>query len=456
MIRSKQACLLTGAAALTLSSVGFAASVEAGDNNARIAQLEAQVAALKATQGDNWLTEARADEIRGLVQDVLADADTRASLLQSGMGGGWDDGFYLASADGNYRLNINGAMQQRFVYNNQGDLADDSDRSGFEVRRAKLDFWGHIVNPSWKYRIEGDFDSDSGDFNLLDSWIKYDYGNGWSTAIGQFKAPLLREELVSYKYQLAVERSLVNSIFTAGRVNGLLLSYETDNFRASGSFNDGSRDAAGGSALAEDTEWAAHARAEFLANGTWSQFDDFTSWQGEDTGILIGGAVAYQNQEFGTGDGLFVDANADGVDDTPTDNEVKELVATIDASLEFGGANLFGAFVYSDTDGVDANPMGFIVQGGFFFTEDFELFGRYEWLDPDTAGVDDLSVATIGVNKYFSKHAVKWTTDVGYSFDQVQANGLGGAADLEGAGYRDDPAGEDGQLVFRSQLQLLF
>jgi hypothetical protein len=456
MIRSKQACLLSGAATLTLSGVGFAASTEAGDTDARIAQLEAQVAALKAQQGDAWLTEARAEEIRGLVQDVLADADTRASLLQSGMTGGWDDGFFLASSDGNYRLNINGAIQSRFIYNNQDDGSDDSDRWGFEQRRTKLDFWGHIVNPSWKYRIEGDFDVDEGDFSLRDSWIKYDYGNGWSTAMGRFKAPLLREELVSYKYQLAVERSLLNSIFTAGRVTGLLVNYEADNFRLAGSANNGADDDAGTRALDEDTEYAFQARGEFLANGTWSQFDDFTSWQGEDMGILIGGAVSYQSEEYGTGDGVFVDANGDGIDDTPTDNEADSFIATIDASIEFGGANLFGAFVYSDTSGVSDNPFGFIVQGGFFFTEDFELFGRYEFVDPDADGIEDLSVATIGVNKYFSKHAVKWTTDVGYSFDEVQGLGLGGSADLEGAGYREDASGDDGQLVFRSQLQLLF
>ena len=58
---------------------------------ARIAELEAKMA--QFTNGDTWLTEQRADEIRGLVQDVLADADTRASLLQSGTSAGYDDGF---------------------------------------------------------------------------------------------------------------------------------------------------------------------------------------------------------------------------------------------------------------------------------------------------------------------------------------------------------------------------
>ena len=55
--------------------------------------------ALKAEDLD-WLTEERADEIRGLVQDVLADADARNSLVGDGLLGGWSDGFFLASSDG--------------------------------------------------------------------------------------------------------------------------------------------------------------------------------------------------------------------------------------------------------------------------------------------------------------------------------------------------------------------
>ena len=81
----------------------------------RIAELESRVAELKATRiPDNWLTEQRADEIRALVHDVLADADTRASLLQSGMTAGWDKGFFLASSDGNFKLKVAGQIQFRW------------------------------------------------------------------------------------------------------------------------------------------------------------------------------------------------------------------------------------------------------------------------------------------------------------------------------------------------------
>ncbi len=72
----------------------------------RLLAAEARITELEAPEGDSWMTEQRAAEIRGLVHDVLADADTRASLLQSGVTAGYQDGFMIGSADGNWLLTI--------------------------------------------------------------------------------------------------------------------------------------------------------------------------------------------------------------------------------------------------------------------------------------------------------------------------------------------------------------
>lgn len=129
------------------SAYGNATDNETEALMAEVAALKAQVAQLSA--GEDWLTEQRADEIRGLVQDVLSDADTRASLLQSGMTAGWDKGFFLASSDGNFKLKLSGLVQVRFNYNNQDDSPVDDDRWGFENRRTRLKFAGHVVDPTW-------------------------------------------------------------------------------------------------------------------------------------------------------------------------------------------------------------------------------------------------------------------------------------------------------------------
>ena len=115
----------------------------------RLDRQQMQIDELMAASGDNWLTEQRAEDIRALVTDVLADADTRASLMQSDMTSGYDNGFLISSADGNYSMKINGQLQARFVFNDQSNSPVDNTRWGFEMTRTKLWFSGHIVDPSW-------------------------------------------------------------------------------------------------------------------------------------------------------------------------------------------------------------------------------------------------------------------------------------------------------------------
>jgi hypothetical protein len=450
MTRTKRVGFFAGAAALTLTGVGFGENTPDASNDelkARVAQLERQLAELKANSGDSWLTEQRSAEIRSLVQDVLADADTRASLLQNGAGAGWDRHFFLGSQDGAFRLNIGVQAQFRYVFNSQDDeaLAGDTSRGGFENSRTKAIFWGNIIDEHTTYKVQGNFDRDGeGDFGLEDAWINHDYDNGWGLKVGQFKAPLLREELVDSSMQQTVERSLVNSVFTADRVQGIMAHFMADQFRFSGAFHDGGR-SANSSALSYDTEWAFTARGEFMLSGSsWELFDDHASWQGGETGTLLGAAAHYEKEEFGTA----------------LDGEIETLILTGDATLEFGGWNLFGAVVWSDFDSdtavFDANPWGVVVQGGVFVAEDWELFGRFEWGDSDFEDSEELTVLTLGATKYFSGHASKWTTDFGYAFNPVDPF-WGGSEDADLAGWESDfDPDADGQFVIRTQWQLLF
>lgn len=350
--------VLAGAAALTLTGISFADTTTDASTDELRAQLNealSRIEQLESATNDEWLTEQRADEIRGLVADVLADADTRASLLQSGASAGYDRGFIINSADGNYMLRVNGQLQVRWVYNTQDSAAPgDSDRWGFENRRAKLRFSGHIVDPSWKYVVQGAFANaggagGGGDFEAEDVYVAKTFDNGWTLRGGQFKSPFLREELVGSSRQLTVERSLVNERFTTDRTQGLELNYAGDNLRFAVMGHDGQR-TDNLPALSYDTEFAMTGRLEWLAVGNWSQFEDHTSWRGEEYGAMVGIAANYEVQEYGTGDSLFIDVNGDGIDDTPNDNEVETFGLTVDASVEGGGWNLFGAFVYQSLD----------------------------------------------------------------------------------------------------------
>lgn len=420
----------------------LALPASADDLTERLDQVEREIRQLQRGGAADWLTARRNEELRNLVADVLVDADSRTSLQSDAVTGGWKDRFYLADPGGAFRLEVLGRLQVRYVWNHQADDAVDGDRAGFDIRRMFLEFQGHVVDPSWRYRIVTAFSAD-GVMGINDVSITKDFGNGWSVTAGRFKLPFMREALMSSKRLLAVDRSLIHQAWTLGRSGTVMVEYEHEQWRMSAAVSNGENTTLV-PALAEDTEFALTTRGEFLLAGKWGTFNDFTSFRGSDSGVMLGVAVHAERDESGTtfnvGTGLG------------NDDERRLISWTADLSVEGGGWNLYTAAVgrHTDRDSGDLDEYGFLVQGGVFVTDDLELFARYEWADDDT-DADDLSVATVGFNRYFRKHTLKWTSDVGYGF-----NAVNGSFPSSGAGWRRDGAGEDGQVVVRSQLQLLF
>ncbi len=418
----------------------------------RVAKLEGKINELQNEKGERWLTEERAADIRALVQDVLSDADARASLQDSGATAGWEkgNGFFLRSADGNYSLRIAGQVQSRLVWNHQNNSPTDDDRYGFETRRAKLFFRGNIIDPSWSYEFEINGSRTSGTISEGENvWLQKDFGGGFKVRVGQFKPNYLREEEVSSRNLPGIERSQVNGQFTAGTAQGVQASYETDGWRVFASIIDGFN--TGGTPFsAEDNEFAATARAEFLPMGTWKTASDDTGFRGTEDTLLVGVGLGYQKAEYGT-----------GINAAPPDfnnAEVSDLGLTADVMFKSSGFSIAGGLVYRmlETDGgvatpIDRDQLGAVVRGGFFVTDDFEIYALYEWGDLDIANVSDLSTLTLGVTKYFDRHNLKWSTDIGYGFNPVSASWAQG-----GNGWRGDSTGEESQIVVRSQFQLLF
>jgi hypothetical protein len=399
-----------------------------------IAALQAEVSRLRAERKGDWLTQQRADDIRDLVSDVLADADTRASLLDESMTAGWDRGFVLAAPDGAFRLRLNAQVQYRFVYNHQ-DGVGDAQQWGFENRRTKVGVSGHVFDPSWRYKIRGSFSSSTGTFGTSDVYIEKRFGDGWSVRAGQFKPPFLHEWLMSSSRQLAAERSLVNAAFNPGRTDGIQLALESDRFAFKVMLSDGfDRDDT--PALEPGNEIAMTGRAEVLIGGEWSQFRDYASWAGDESSVLLGGAVHYEKEESGTAG----------------PEEEALFTWTADASGQFSGVGLSLAAVGSHLDVADADRFGIVAQAGVFIVPDaWDVFVRYEWGDSDVPGDEELSVITAGVNRYIRGHEIKLTADVGYGLNPVAEFWAS-----TGAGWRADEAGRDGQVVIRTQLQLVF
>ncbi len=412
---------------------------------------EAQISQLQQANGQNWLNEQRAAEVKSLVQEVLADADTRASLLESGMTAGHNGKkFFLASEDGSFLLTFGGHFQFRHIWNSQDNAADEDD-AGFQFRRMKVKFNGHIGSPKLTYGITLIGSGTSGSVSAEGPYMGYNFGNGWDVKFGLVKIPFLRQELISSSKQMAVDRGLVTEFFTMDYSEMVELNYKSDNLRASFSINDGVDEEF--STIGQDyVEVALSARVDLKLAGDWKQWSDTSAWSGEDTAIFVGGAVHYQ-----TGDAANVDSENKHIADY--------LAWTIDGSIETNGLGIFAAYMGGNIDADSStsnNPtvQGFLVEAGYMIIPDtLEPFVRWEYLDYDTAGLNELQAFTVGCNWYINKHNAKFTTDLIWVYDgDVIANPFGndpGTSNLGMTGSGSS-ANDDDIFVLRSQFQLLF
>lgn len=412
-----------------------------------------EIEQLRGEAGKNWLNDRRAEEIKSLIGEVLEDADTRASLLSDGATAGFDHHFFIASNDGAFLLQTSFKFQTRFISNHANQPANtDEEESGFQQRRTEIYIAGHVFDPNLSFKVKFEASRSSGDVSGDDIYVNYKLNDIWQVRLGQFKAPFLREFMVSSGRQQAVERSFVNNVFNVNRSQGLQLSGKWDFLSLAVMLHDGAN-AKNLDFNADRTELAFAARAELLLAGNWKQFKDFAAWNGEPFALLIGGAIDYEDGEDGA-------ANAAG-----SQPDVFEW--TLDASAEFNGMNLFAAFIGQhvvDNDGnaasAEVDQYGIVVQGGVFVVPDkIDVFARYEFIASDsmlyngrgntgfTAVTDDtIALVTFGGNYYIKKHNVKASLDFVWALDALPINNTGAGLLMS----------EGDQFVIRAQLQLYF
>lgn len=461
--------------------VTASASAQETDIMNKIAQLHAELASLKTQSCDKWLTQERAAEIKSLVRDVLADSETRTSLQGSAATSGYDSGFFVSSADGNFKLSANFLAQARFTYNHQtsnntGMVGQDANSTwGFENRRTGMTFSGNVVDPSWTYAARFNYGANIDPYTptadamiLQDAWAAKDFGNGFSVKVGQFKSPFMAESLRNDGDQLTAERSVVDFYFSGGYTEGVAASYSSEQFRGTGCYNNGPR--------AQNGTWADNAnnsvslagRLEFKVMGAWNQFESESSAKSDESALLFGAAIQYYNNRGTTANSGWqasVDSPVYGLAGFVTTTGAIDW--TVDGTLKSGGLSVSAAFVganYSSEASI-AGPTakessyGMTVQGGYRFTDALEGFGRWEWVNiadgansPSLVTATDVNnLLTFGVNVYAGMN-VKWTTQFGISLSDV-----GTRINLTGAGYKaDNNTNASDQLNIITQLQLSF
>lgn len=403
------------------------------------------------------------DEVRAIVAQMLADAQTRSSLAGAGATGGYDKKFYLASTDGNFRLNISGFGQFRYTLDLRDTrneeapggypTAGDDFNAGFAVRSAKVRLDGHVIDPALQYVVRLSFDtaivrqqtvtfdpdadpttevtntsSDDARLRFDDVYFRYGFTgkDGCYIKWGQYKLPFLKEELNGETYTMSADRGFVNLYFTQGRSQGVSLGYEDAAWSLEGAISDGIRTANTpfGSTFNRTNDIALSGRLEHIFAGTRDQLKDYTSLPDESLAAQAGGAILWQYQNN--------DPSVTNPDRSAGKAANRSLLGvTIDGQVEGGGWSLYAAGVMGYTDlrsvlqadgGTNDQTLtdwGVTVQGAWRFTEKCEAFVRWDGLflddDRNLSDRDEFSFVTFGFNHYFAGHAAKLTIDCAMS-----------------------------------------
>jgi hypothetical protein len=469
--------------------------------------LEGEVNELRQKDGERTLTAERADEIRSIVRDAMAESGNYASLRGDVSTAGWNDGFFLRSSDGRFLMKFGGLMQTRYIWSNirevppnvvaTGTADTQEDREGFDLGPwSSLWLNGHLFSPDVTYMVKGywvnsnstiindpsappfypQFGDNAGPIQLADAWVRVALDDQWSVRVGQYRAPYSRETLVADSNQMAVDRSVIDYHLGLWYTQGIELESLTDDWRWRLSFDEGGTDNIAGELelvgtepmdrpwYSTDSQFSVTSRLEHKLSGSWEQFAQFTSPQGDETGLLAGVAFHYSVSEPFQPD----DASQYG------QNEWTGITA--DLTWMLGGASIYASaywnYIHSDAalPEITGQPFsipdpstiwGATIQGSMYVTQKHEVFARFEagemqfgdlsnnaQVDPIYGEEHTMTLLTTGLVWYLDGQDLKWTTDMGVNF-----------TDLSPAWY-DSQAGwrvsEDGEFVFRSGFQLMF
>lgn len=193
----------------------------------RIEQLEQRLAG--SQQGD--VEQARIDEMRRQIREILSEEEFRESLMPSTLQAGYDKGFYIRSSDELFMIKLNGMMQFRYTYyhshRDNRYLAPGyrrSDRSGFDINRLRLRFSGHAYSKDLTYWIELDSGAPNEyDTRLFYAWFNYRFADELQFKFGRFRTANLRADFASVATMQFVEYPMMNSVFGLGDGTGVRL-----------------------------------------------------------------------------------------------------------------------------------------------------------------------------------------------------------------------------------------
>lgn len=371
-------------------------------------------------------------------------------------------GIDITDPGSTFSMNL-GFRFQTLMVNDWDVVTDDLSKvsnhsSNFLIRRSRIKMKGFAFSPRLQYKVElalsnRDLAVVSTETRntpglVLDAVVKYEIVKNLDLWFGQTKLPGNRERIVSSANLQFVDRSRLNSRFNADRDLGLQLRYKfaigKQVIRPIVSVTQGEGrnltigNPVGGYQYIGKLEW--------LPLGAFSSKGDYSSGdlkREETPKIAFTGAFAFNDRTFRSRDqlGSFI-TNSEG--DYMTFS-TKRVFA--DVLFKYKGYSTMFEYAKRSADKeviIDpftSDVLGKVYTGeaynfqmGYLFENNWEVSGRYTFVDAKETVANNETHYTLGLSKFLVGHKLKYQTDISYL----------------------DLAGKDDQLVYRMQFELHF
>ncbi len=367
--------------------------------------------------------------------------------------GGYKEGLYIQTDDGNYLLKTRLFLQLQHQFLS---VEGQGKTNSFQTRRARFLFLGNAFNPDLTYQFEFEMASgltnnvsesvaETGP-NLRDAWINYNTGHSIEIKAGQFKIPFNLGELISDTRQQFIDRSQTDDAFSYSRDIGLDLHGRVIDKKCEYHlyiFNDGNNQ----NRFNKNNEFLFGARVGYniLGDHGYTASDVDTS---EEPQLMVGAA------------GTFNRVGA------PAAADQSVTATTGDVAFRYKGFSTIGAGYYLRNYTAGTNTFGFEGQAGYFILpKRLEAVARYTGVIPTAVGVANGYEVGGGLNYYFYGHRLKLLTDYAVLINSPLVLGSTVApvvAPVSGPAAIDTTGGAPGFIQnqndhrVRTQLQVFF
>jgi len=173
---------------------------------------------------DGKTTTGNVQDDLGLYSRGVFETAVMRRILGAGQIAGFDDGFFIRTADGSNYLRIGSDMEADFRA--FPDQNDGKDVDSFLIRRARINLDG-ILDKYYDFRLMVDFSQKQNTTTLQaveiiqDAYMNVHYWDAFQFEAGKYKQPIGFEQLIQDRYTPFIERSMFDQLLP-GRDVGVM------------------------------------------------------------------------------------------------------------------------------------------------------------------------------------------------------------------------------------------